>query len=236
MTRLRNDDGFTLVELIVAMSIGTIVLMAAFAILDRSVVVSNEVADRSDALQRGRHTMEAMTRQLRSQVCLGEATEPIVAGEGKRNSVAFYADLTDGSDPDRIQKRKLVFDATKGTIVEERYTATGAYPDLVFETDPTRRVIGTKVKPVRDGSTDRAIFRYYRFKDDTTTGELEEIPLTGNNALTTTDVTRTVMIGVAFVSQTERQRPKDERATTFENEVYVRSSDPLQPKEGAICL
>jgi prepilin-type N-terminal cleavage/methylation domain-containing protein len=235
MRGLRNEDGFTLLELLVAMSIGTVVLMAAFAILDRSVVVSNEVADRSDALQRGRQTMEVITRQLRSQVCLGEATEPIV--EGKRNSVAFYSDHSDGSDPDKIQKRKLIFDSTAGTIVEERYTATGDYPDLVFPATPTRsRTIGTKVKAVRDGTTDRPIFRYFRFKDDTTTGELEEIPLTGNQVLTTEGVTRTVMIEVAFVSQTERIRPKDAQATTFENEVYVRSSDPMQPKEGAICL
>ena len=57
-TRLKSDEGFTLLELLVAMSIGTVVLMAAFTIMDRSVVVSNEVADRSEALQRGRITME----------------------------------------------------------------------------------------------------------------------------------------------------------------------------------
>ena len=55
-------------------SIGMIVLLGAFMLLDRSFSASGQVADRADALQRGRQAMELMTRQLRSQVCLGKTT------------------------------------------------------------------------------------------------------------------------------------------------------------------
>ena len=39
-------------------------------LLDRSFTASGQIADRQDALQRGRQAMELMTRQLRSQVCV----------------------------------------------------------------------------------------------------------------------------------------------------------------------
>jgi len=229
--RLAREDGFTLVELLVAMSVGTVVLMAAFMVLDRSVTLSNEVADRSDALQRGRQTMELLTRQLRSQVCLGEAKEPIV--EGKRDTVTFYADLTDGSDASNMETRKLTYFPSDKTVVEERYAATGDYPDLIFDVAPyRRRVIGTKIKPVQVSGVDQPIFRYYGFKTTGPQGVLEEL----STPLTTDSVARNVMIKVAFVSQTERTRPKDQEATTLENEVYVRSADPMQPEEGARCM
>ncbi len=49
-----------------------------------------QIADRQDAVQRGRFAMETITRTLRSQVCLGETTEPITAGND--NGVTFYAE------------------------------------------------------------------------------------------------------------------------------------------------
>lgn len=233
--RLSRQGGFTVVELLVAISIGTVVLTAALTILDRSMVVSNQITDRTDALQRGRQTMELLTRQLRSQVCLGTATEPIT--EGKQFSVAFYADLTDGSDLNKTQKRKLAWDSTTRTFTEERYQPSGAYPDLLFTTAPTSRVIGSPAKPIKDGAVDRPMFRYFAFKSGTTTGELEEIPLANSAAkLTTADVARVVMIEVAFVSQTTRNKPSDTQATTLDDQVYVRSADPMQPQDGSRCL
>lgn len=233
--RLKSDGGFTLVELLVAMTIGTIVLMAAFMTLDRSVTLSNEVADRSDALQRGRQAMELLTRELRSQVCLGEATEPIIVGLD--NEVSFYVDLTDGSNPNTLEKRRLALRETapssgKYEFVEDRWTASGVYPDLVYTGTPRTRVIGTNVKPVKDGATTRPVFKYYAFKEGGTPGETELLP----TPLTTESVAKTVRVDVAFVSVTQRNTPKDSQATTLENQVYVRSADPSKPKEGARCL
>ena len=242
MSRLRGhlsrEGGFTVVELLTAITIGTIVLTAAFTVLDRSMVLSNQVQDRSDALQRGRQTMELLTRQLRSQVCLGTSIEPIT--EGKRNSIAFYADMSDGSDPNKIEKRRLTWNPATRTFTEERFKASGAYPDLVYPATPEKsRTIGSPAKPIKDGAVDRPIFRYFAFKSGTTTGELEEVTLTapaGDPVLNPVDVPRIVMIQVGFVSQTERKTPKDIEATTLDSQVYTRSADPMQPEEGVRCL
>jgi prepilin-type N-terminal cleavage/methylation domain-containing protein len=237
--RLGAEDGFTLVELLTAMSIGTIVLMAAFYTLDRASAVQRETADRTDALQRGRQTLELITRQLRSQVCLGSATEPIT--EGKPNSVAFYADLTDGSNTNLIQKRRLTYDPSTKTVTEYRYPSSGTYPDLTFSNTPspvTGRVIGTGIVRQQIAGVDQPIFRYYAWRDSDTPGEMVELPATDAAPLSSADVARTIMVKVTLVSQPIRYRstPKLRDSATLENQAYVRSADPMKPKEGAKCL
>ena len=106
--RLRSDEsGFTLVELLAAMSIGIIILMAAFMLLDRATAISQEIANRQEALQRGRVAMEQIVRELRSQVCLGDEKEPIRVAQD--NLVTFYLDMSDGSK--QIEQRTIRYDA-----------------------------------------------------------------------------------------------------------------------------
>jgi prepilin-type N-terminal cleavage/methylation domain-containing protein len=235
--RLGDERGFTLVELLAALSIGTIVMMAAFYTLDRAGQVQREAADRADALQRGRISLELVTRQLRSQVCLGTATEPIT--DGRATSVEFYADLTDGSDANKIEKRRISYDADKKTLVEYRYTASGTYPDLVFSSTPaTTRVIGSGIVPQKVGTVNQPIFTYYAWEDAATPGAMTQLTATDSTPLSLTDVGRTIMVKVAFVAQPIRYKttPKDRDSATLENQAYVRSADPMKPKEGAKCL
>ena len=235
--RLGDERGFTLVELLAAMSIGTIVLMAAFYTLDRAGAVQREAADRSDALQRGRIALELVTRQLRSQVCLGTATEPIT--DGRATSVEFYADLTDGTDANKIEKRRIAYNATDKTVVESRYTASGTYPDLTFSSTPaSTRVIGTGIVQQKVGTVNQPIFTYHAWEDSDTPGNMVQLPASDTAPLSTTDVGRTIMVKVAFVAQPIRYKttPKDRDSTTLENQAYVRSADPMKPKEGAKCL
>src|SRR5919201_4947091 len=89
---LSDSGGFTLVEVVVAMSIGIIVLLAAFAVTDRSWQASKRVSDREDALQRGRIALELMTRELHSMTCAGQNAPVTLA---KDDQVAFYAYMGD---------------------------------------------------------------------------------------------------------------------------------------------
>lgn len=88
--RLSRQAGFTLVELLLAMTIGTIVIGAAFAMLARSRAAQEVVSDRVDATQRGRLASERILRPLRSMVCLPGGTTPVVAASS--DSLTFYAD------------------------------------------------------------------------------------------------------------------------------------------------
>ena len=236
LRQLNSDEsGFTLPELLTAIVIGMVVLMAAFMLLDRTVASTARVSDRQEAVQRGRLTMELMTRQLRSQVCLADDT-PILAGDD--NSVTFYANLS--SNPNSAQKRALRYVASEKRIYEDVYTGTGTYPALTFPASPTTskellRPVAQADEKVGSTMVTRPIFRYYRYVPATTTGALQQL----TSPLTATTAAQVVMINVAFAALPIRkvERTTDVKdATTFASDVYVRLADPTKPTEGPACL
>jgi prepilin-type N-terminal cleavage/methylation domain-containing protein len=233
LDRVRAEEaGMTLIEILVSLTIGLIVLMAGFRLLDRSVAVSHEVADRQEAVQRGRQAMELMTRQLRSQVCLGENAEPITYGDPY--TVTFYADLGDGST--NVERRTLAYQAPAGEparLVEQVEPGVGTYPDLTFDPESAGvRVLIDGVEPVLAGEAEQPVFRYYAFDEGNPTGDLVELP----TPLTADDASRTVMVQIAFVTLPDRVAPRDRDATTLQDNVYVRIADPTRPLEGPRCI
>ena len=225
----QGQDGFTLVELLVAMTIGMVVLMAAFLLLDRAQSASRQIADRQDAVQRGRQAMEYLTRQVRSQVCLGNTTEPITYASPTQ--LTFYADLSDGSK--NVERRTITFNPAAKTITEQVFPGIGVYPDLTFSATPTetRRLL-TKAEPVTGPAT--PFLRYYAFDPDGAPGALRELP--ASPSMSAADLPLVVMVKLAFVALPEGPRPRNRDATTFNNDVYVRLANPTVPTEGPRCL
>lgn len=227
--RLRSDEsGFTLIELLVAMTIGLLVLFAAFVLLDRATAVSQELANRQDALQRGRQGMETIVRDLRSQVCLGDETEPITVAQNDK--VTFYVDLSDGSTP--VGQRTIRYDAASKNLYEDLYVGTGVYPDLVFGAPSQTRLLVAGIQPIVDAGVTRPVLRYYAFNPGGAAGDLTLLatPLVPNDAI------RTVMVKVGFTVMPDRVTPKSTEATTLESDIYVRLADPSRPLEGPRCV
>jgi prepilin-type N-terminal cleavage/methylation domain-containing protein len=228
--RLRGEEsGFTLVELLTAMTIGLLLLFAALMLLDHSTALTKQITDRQDAVQRGRQAMELMVRDLRSQVCLGDETEPITVARDDR--VTFYADLSDGTTD--VQQRTIRYDAATKSLIEDIHIGTGIYPDLVYPAAPTRsRLLLANVEPVVDAGVPRPILRFYAFRDGGVPGDLEQLatPLIADDAI------RTVMVKIAFVALPDGARPRSQDATMLESDVYVRLADPSTPTEGPRCI
>lgn len=230
LRRLRSDEsGFTLVELVTAMAIGLVILFAAFLLLDRATAVSQEIANRNEALQRGRLAMEKIVRDLRSQVCLGDEKEPITFAD--QNRVTFYIDTSDGSKD--VHQRTIRYDAATKSIYEDIYIGTGIYPDLVFAGAPNEtRLLASKVEPILDNGVPRPFFRYYAFRVGGVPGDLRQLaaPLSVNDAIST------VMVKVGFTVMPDRKSPKAREATSVESDIYVRIADPTMPQEGPQCI
>lgn len=226
--RLRSDQsGFSLIELLTAMTLGMLLLFAAMMLLDHATALTKQITDRQDAVQRGRQAMELIVRDLRSQVCLGDETEPITVARDDR--VTFYADLSDGTTD--VQRRTIRYEA--GSLFEDIHVGTGTYPTLVYPVVPTRsRSLLANVEPVVDAGVPRPIFRYYAFREGGVAGDLEQLtaPLVPNDAI------RTVMVKVAFVVRPDGVRPRSQDATMLESDVYVRLADPSTPSEGPRCI
>jgi prepilin-type N-terminal cleavage/methylation domain-containing protein len=226
--RLSDERGFSLIELLMAMVIGMLVLMAAFMLFDRTITASGQIADRSEALQRGRLAMDLITRQLRSQVCLGD-TAPIVSGSS--SSITFYADFSDGTAP--LRKRTLTYDATTNTITESVVAGTGTYPALAFTGAATSVPLLTKVAEILDTPTTlRPMFRYYGYQTGTTNGTLVEL----TSPLSSSDLSRVAVIKVGFRSFAVRPVSNDNNSAVLEDDVYVRVASPGDPTGGPECL
>jgi prepilin-type N-terminal cleavage/methylation domain-containing protein len=235
MSRVRDERGFTIVELLTAIGIGTIVLMAVLTLLDTSVKISAKTTDRTETTARGRSAMDVITRQLRSQICQGTG-QPALTAAGP-TSMTFYASLApeqasvDGKTPPLVvQQRRLTYRSATRDILEEVWTGTGVRPTVTFPAQPTSsRILISRVDPTGD----TPVFRYYRFA--VAAGDTVARPtLIATTPLVASDLARTVQIDVNFtVTGARRSAPVK---IDLSNTVFVRTSSPTNPSNSPLCL
>jgi Tfp pilus assembly protein PilW len=221
--RLGREEGFSLVEILVALPISIVILMAIFTMMNVSIRQSGAVTDRVDAVQRGRTAMERITRVMRSQVC------PMTTGaaftSADSNAMTLYADMTGGaSNP---QRHTLTFNSTASTLTEDIYAGTGTWPDLAFPNAPTqsRRLLSnvTAVSGV-------PVFRYFGYD---ASGAVSTTPLTV--PVTQAQLPRIVYVEVNYVANPIRTSTSPKN-TTFTGGATVRTADPTKPTQNARCL
>jgi prepilin-type N-terminal cleavage/methylation domain-containing protein len=224
LTRLRRDErGFTLPELLVALPIGIIVLLATFFTLDSSVVLTGKVTQRVDRTQRSRNAMEEITRKLRSQVCPAAGTPAIISADDY--SVRFYSFL--GTRPFVPDIREIAWDTNTNTIVERKWAGSGTAPNTTWAATPTTRTVLTDVKPtfVTGNSGPRGpIFKYYLGSSQT--------PLT--TPLSAANLAATSRIGLSFMTYAQSTNFSGP-AETMQNDVFVRTADPNSSSTNPDC-
>jgi prepilin-type N-terminal cleavage/methylation domain-containing protein len=215
IARLRREEsGFTLVELLVACTIGTIVLLATFMTLDSSVVLTGKVTDRVDRTQRSRVAMEDITRKLRSQVCPSAGQPAIISADDY--AVKFYSFL--GTRPFVPDIREISWDTNTNSIIEKKWAGSGTAPGTTWAATPTTRTLLTDVQPnfVTGQSGPRgAVFKYYAGGAAT--------PLT--TPLSATDMAATSQVSIAFMTYAQGKNLTGP-AATLQNQIFVRTADP----------
>lgn len=227
MTRLRDDRGYALLELVVAATIGVGVLLGAFTLSDAFRHAQEQVSDRSETIARGRTAMEQIVQQLRAQVCLGPGYPAITYGDGSR--ITFYADLANTTFVP--QQRDLQY--ANGALTERSYagTATGGAPPFTFSRTPARtRVVLDKLQLRQERGADVPFFRYYSFdgNDPIRPSRLLATPLSA------TDAARVVQVSVSFAALPSRIGGTT--AEPFTANVYVRTADPTDPDHSPLCI
>jgi hypothetical protein len=227
-SRLGDERGFTLTEMVVACVLGTLTLMVVIGLVDAARNASSRVEARVDGTQRGRVAMEQVTQRLRSQACIGTLT-PIVAGDA--TSVTFYADL--GGEQFVPEKRRLL--VTGGDLKEQIWTGTGTVPDVTFPNAPTKeRLVLKNVLPVKDDvGNDMPYFTFFAYDDQARANPSVKlsVPLSAN------DLKLVVRTQVAFKAKPfNKQDPRVD--TNFVNAVTTRFAEPLAidpTKRGPQC-
>jgi prepilin-type N-terminal cleavage/methylation domain-containing protein len=226
--RLRDQRGFTLVELLVSMSIGVAVLLATFAIFDSALLAQGRVDDRTDSIARGRTAMEQIVQQLRSQVCLGPSLPAIEYGDD--NEVRFYADLANTTFVP--QRRVLSF--AGGALTQSDYSgsATGGSPPFTFSAVPVRtRVILDRMTLASQGGTAVPFFTYYGFDGSTPPQPTNQLAVPLSDA----DRAQVVQIRVSFMALPARVSSSS-TGEPFTADVFVRTADPSDPEHSPLCI
>jgi Tfp pilus assembly protein FimT len=160
--RLAGEDGFTIVELLVAMCVGMVVIFAAFSVMDGSWRLNAKATDYIETTNRGRLAMDKITQQLGSRICLQSETPAQGAlVTATDNVIEFYASVTRDTAPRLVvERRRLTYDPATKAIVLKAWTGSAPppTPPPAATTTPTvSRTLAQGVEPA--GST--PIFRYY---------------------------------------------------------------------------
>jgi prepilin-type N-terminal cleavage/methylation domain-containing protein len=212
--RVRSESGFTLVEMLVAVVVGSIVTLAAFTMLDRSVQLTGKTTARVDSTQRGRVALETITRHLRSQVCPAAAGSAIESGGAR--SVTFWAFFR--TKPFVPRRYTIAWNPNNRSI--EETVDTGANTAVL-----TRRTL------ITDARTPVPLFTYLAYPTDAAaavepTDDL--LAQSGATSLSADDLKSVSAIKVHFTAVPSRTAAGStpQESTEYEDYVYARTADP----------
>jgi prepilin-type N-terminal cleavage/methylation domain-containing protein len=234
MTRLREERGMTLMEVLAAMTVGLVVLGAIFGLMESSLRMNSSVMAKTDAMQRGRLAMDQVTQQLRSQVCLDYDNPAVV--EGDANSVTFYADFGDSGGTEAPVKQRLEYDQATGRIRTLTYTSSAnpATAGSYTETPSAANLVLEDAALEQQGEATVPFLAYYAYEQvgdpprPTPTMRLQP-------PLDDAEAARVARIDVTFVSHPTGAR--DNRgAVHLTDQVSMRHADPNLSVPDPACL
>jgi prepilin-type N-terminal cleavage/methylation domain-containing protein len=222
MRRARTQGGFTVVELLVAMTVLGIVAFGAMTFIEVVMRQGRGVVDRTEAAQRGRLVLDQMTRQVRSQVCLNATTKGLIAAQP--TLLSFYADLSaEGNSP---RRRELEYRSANRQIVERVYLPDGKTVER--QTVLLQNVV--QEKPTIP------VFSYSAYPQNPPVGVPLEPndPLIGTPALSPEQVARIAVVGINF-SVRPHGASDDRFNTALSDQVVLRNADPNATKNDPTC-
>jgi hypothetical protein len=192
--RIRSDEeGITLVELLVVLLAGTVVALGLFAFQDVTMRQSQRVFANVDATQRARTTMELIETRLRSS-CVSENVTPILAGSTD-SSISFVSKFGSAAS---LTPEKHVVALSSGVLTDTTYPATGGTaPNWTFSStaSSTRRLLDHVTQV---GTT--PIFRYYKYGIAADQSGNQYLDAAGNPFMVLLDGTATLPTGVTTSS------------------------------------
>jgi prepilin-type N-terminal cleavage/methylation domain-containing protein len=247
----REQDGFTLIEMLVAMAIGLIVCLAAFALLSVTTSDVGRINERTQASQSGRVGLEKIMAELHS-ACVAVTVNPIQAGS-TATTIKFISEsspLNTLNEPvsslKTVRLHEIAYSpggSSQGTLVEKSWHSTGEPPEYKFNTaeTPTETVLMTGVE--ESGST--PIFQYFRYykKNDAAVeqghanvGQLD--PARVENLSTKMEAERIVEVTVSFSALPERKEGKGYdrgRSVALEDSAVFRLAPSSEASENEPC-
>jgi type II secretory pathway pseudopilin PulG len=233
-----TEDGFTLVEVLVATVVGMVVVLAAFSLLEFSTRDVSRITERSHADQAGRVALENIMLQLHS-ACVAININPIQSGSNS-NELKFISEtspLNTNSEPvsslPSVRLRKLIYteptSKTEGTLVEKSWPSKGeapTYKPFNEAEKPTERLILKGISQTSVSEKPVPIFQYYRYYEEGDSepkyGQLNPNPIVPSSEATAELVAK---VSVSFTLTPEGHESsfaKGDRAVALEDSAILR--------------
>ena len=216
--RLASESGFTLVELLVTMSLAMVVLFAVLNLLDASGHAGARMTDKAETVQRTRIGLDRATRVLRTQACGDSSTPPIISGSA--TAVTFYSDTNTTT---AFAPRKITLSYANGSLTQQTWTPTSTSSPWTYNTSPSpTRVADRQHLPDRQHTP---VFAYYSLDgpDHPVTAPL--ISDLSSTTLAANSIAKIVKIDVAFTATAVSGRVSKAGQTAMTSSVFARNAD-----------
>jgi len=176
----RDQSGFTLVEVLVAMVTGIVVTGALFAILEFSTEQTARGSEIAQANQAGRSAMTHVVDELHS-ACLSSGFSPVKSGSNATKLVFvngyFPEAINEKTQPeyDFVRKDTIEYSSVKAQLTDAtalasgEAEASGEYPWKAA----TTVLLAEKISPAEVSSKEEPIFSYEKYATKSTTGSGE---------------------------------------------------------------
>lgn len=187
---MSDENGYTLIELLVGAMVSLIVLGAILTMVQVATGDQSRVSQHVIANQRGRPVMDRLIDRLNS-ACVSPGLAPVRAGSDE-NSMILYAKSGSTVSPTPNQ---YVFALTGGSLTETVAQGSGTEPsNWAFSTasSPVLLLDGVGTAQVGEPPAAVPLFRYYAYEGGHVATAPLPIPLSPENAA------KTVQVNIAF--------------------------------------
>ncbi len=187
---MRDEHGYTLVELLVGMMISLVVLAAIMAMVQVATGNQNRVSEHVIANQRGRPTMNRIIDRLHS-ACVSPGLAP-VQEESSDSSLILLSKSGSAVSP---TPNRYVFTFSGGALTETTALGSGSEPaDWTYGTpsSPVQLVDGIATAKAGEPPATVPVFSYFAYEG----GQVATTPLV--TPLSKEDAARAVEVNIAF--------------------------------------
>jgi hypothetical protein len=189
---IRDEDGLSLVELLVAMAIGMIVLAGVFTVVLAGTRSANRTTARVIANQSARPVLSRIIDELHSS-CISPDLAPIQQGSTPTSITFIYS--TDRGVTPVPSKRTISLNTTTGVLTESVYSyLSGSAPSWNFNATPTTTTLLKSVDQPTVAGNLAPVFSYYAYGSD---GLISPTPLASTN-LTLLEAASVAQVDVTF--------------------------------------
>lgn len=218
--RLADERGFSIVEAVITVALTLIVCGIGLSVLDRAYSNNDAIQRKSESQAQARQGIDALTRVLRSQVCMNSSTPPVTSANG--TAITFYADFGDAEPTDIPERHTVSFDTASSRLIDTRWVGGGTADAPTYSGSGTRRVLAENVVPV----TGTPAFQFFGYTSTTPPQATAALNSASVPTVASTNLTRIARIVITLRANPPGRVTGTKNTTTLQDEVYVRLANP----------